>query len=344
MKNLENLTYFILRNKAFNSENSQGRRNPEKTDLIFDCFWKDIQKILNSESWRRLGDKTQVFALTKNAGIRNRLTHSLEVCSIAETIAIILGLNINLVKSISLAHDIGHTPFGHLGEDFLTEASGQKFCHEKFGVILAQYIEDQGNGLNLSYETLQGILHHRGYGKIDLKPNDDILLEYNVVMLADKIAYAFSDIEDAIILEKIDKNLIPKELWDLGKNRQEQINTCIKGICTESVKKISFKNSKEAKKFKVIREWMYENIYFKLDKGDERKKIKEEMEKTYQFINKYINNQKEYNPIYILAIMTDNEVMEIANLCKKEIKVGDFGKIMKMNFFKIVPYCLKNLT
>jgi dGTPase len=164
----------------------------------FNPYFIDREKIRLSKSLRRLEDKTQVFIDHRsNPHIRNRRSHTDEVVSIAVYIAQILGLNVYLVEAIALGHDIGHSPYGHLGERIIGELSGRDFRHYIMSVVIAQFIERNGKGLNLSWEVLEGIANHsRGAG--GLKINPDLPLEYAVVMLADKVAYTFSDLNDAL--------------------------------------------------------------------------------------------------------------------------------------------------
>lgn len=330
---------------AFDSQKSQGRNKEDKDEmevLLFlgqdDPFLLDYHKIINCKSFRRLAGKTQVFPFPANPMIRNRLTHTMEVISISETIAIILGLNVNLVRAIAAAHDIGHTPFGHLGERVLSELSQKKFRHEKFGIILAENIERSGRGLNLSKEVLQGVLNHsRGDGEMFI--NKKLATEFNVVMLADKVAYTFSDINDAIRVGRI--NSSEKIIKKLGQNQREQVNNCIKAICIESAKKgeISFDDSREAKIFKKIRSWMYENLYLKMDGEKSREILYEKLSEVYLFLDKAIS-QKENDTSIMMATMTDQEVHEIFKIVKNAT-IKDVAKIRKMGFFELKNFCKK---
>jgi len=168
-------------------------------------FILDLYKLQQSKAMRRLANKTQVFPDPKsNRHIRTRLIHTLEVASIAGIIAEILGLDVQLTQAIAHGHDIGHAPFGHLGEEFISTITGQEFRHEVFACVVAQHIERQTHGLNLTLPTLLGIrAHSRGKGKMSLSlvtmKNgcvDTVIFEADIVMYADKIAYCFSDISD----------------------------------------------------------------------------------------------------------------------------------------------------
>lgn len=328
-------------------EKSRGRKNKENVFLAtnhlmdeINPFILDIQKIINSKSFRRLNGKTQVFTFPENVLIRNRLIHTLEVKSIAETIATILGLNISLVGAIAAGHDLGHTPFGHLGERFIQKNYDESFRHEIFGLTVTEKIERKGLGLNLSFETLEGITYH-SRGVKDINIIIDIPMEYNVVMLADKIAYLFSDINDAKRLGKL-KN-IPKELYFLGENQREQINNCIISLCLESAQEgsISFKKSNQSQAFKFLRDWMIKNFYLVMDEGKERKILWEKVKKTTNFLEEILGICKNQVPI-ILATMTDQEVDLVASI-NHEATIEDIEKIGETEFYKSIPYCPKNL-
>jgi dGTPase len=329
-----------LKGLAFQASNSKGRSFPEEKEmnilgLINDPFWVDEQKILSSKSFRRLGGKTQVFPLNSNALCRNRLTHSLEVKSIAEIISEILGLNTNLVKAIALAHDVGHTPFGHLGEEFLSSLSKEGFRHESFGPFLLEKIERKGLGLNLSLETLEGIRHHSNKGRrITIK--NSIPLEYTVVMLADKLAYTFSDVNDCLRTKRLEISDLPKNLFLLGKNQREWLNSCIKALCLESSekKKISFSDSKEAKILRSLRRWMFKNVY----KEEARKENTEHLERVHIFLEKTLFPC--YDPVKILALMTDQEALLISSI-SKNATIADMKKIELCGFWESVEYCKK---
>ena len=299
--------------QAFDSNKSKGRKNQEKEEMIVfetidDPFWIDEQKIIQSKSFRRLAGKTQVFPLSSNSMVRNRLIHSLEVKSIAETIAKILGLNVSLVRAIATGHDTGHTPFGHLGERAISKISGQEFRHEIFGPILLEQIERKGKGLNLCHETLEGIRHHsRGGGNLAI--NKKIPLEYSVVMLADKIAYTFSDINDSLRFQRFQKNELPESIKKLGKNQREQVSSCITSLCLESASKgyLSFSDSETAKNFKDLRDWMYQKVYLVLDDEPERLGLFDKIISTHKFIEESLLKFLEYKKIdsfKILATMT----------------------------------------
>lgn len=332
-----------IEKKAFKSEDSQGRRFAENGSgeelSLFpknDPYWIDYHKIINSKSFRRLSDKTQVFPLSDNPLVRNRLIHSLEVSSLSGMMAEMLGLNSNLAMAIGIGHDIGHCPFGHLGERLISEISGQKFRHELFGVVLAERIERHGNGLNLSLETLKGITKHsRGPNGIHI--DESLPLEFGVVMLADKIAYLFSDINDCLQTGYLKEENLPNYYKILGENRKQRNANCLKAIKEESIKAsiLKFENSDEAHYFEEMRKWMYENVYFIMDNEVERCKMKIAMKKVWEKAVNFCKTNSDINPSFLLAVMTDSEIIKVA-ADKKEINEYNLG------FSEIIPYC-KNI-
>jgi dGTPase len=325
-----------------------------------DPFLNDKIKILESKAFRRLQGKAQVYCRDLNfinPNIRNRGTHTNEVIALSAKIAKNLNLNIQLTEAIAAGHDIGHIPFGHLGETVFNEYTKKNFKHHIFSVVIAQKIERKGKGLNLTYETLKGILDHsRGSEEIIIK--NDMSEEGKVVMLADKIAYTLGDINDAIRMGDFKK--IPKEAKLLGKNQREREYNIVKALTKESKikKSVSFQDSKEAKIFKKLRNYLYKNFYLKQNRNREK-----------QILRNVINFIKEtipkINPLLIISMMTDYEVQIInKNLekgRKKELKkkiskqieierkrkkgkiIGDSqtGIESKLGFCEAIPYLEK---
>jgi len=278
-----------------------------------DPFLNDKLRIIESKSYRRLHGKAQVYCRDLNfinPNIRDRAIHTNEVISIASKIAHQLGLNIHLTEAIAAGHDIGHVPFGHFGERIFSKYQKKEFRHNIFSVVVAQSIERQGKGLNLTYETLKGILNH-SRGAKEIVADENETPEATVVMYADKIAYTLADINDSIRMGDIKK--VPKEALMLGKNQREREFNIIKALVKESKKKkkISFSNSKEAKIFKNLRNYMYENLYLQQN----RKREKDILSNVIHFIKKTF---PKINPLIIVAMMTDYEVQII----NKELEKG----------------------
>ena len=289
------------------------RRQPDDKDLFgfglgHDYKTDALQKILLSKAYRRLGAKTQVFPAATNAHVRNRLSHTAEVASIATLIAGILGLNENLSFAISEGHDIGHAPFGHTGEAFISEITGKTFRHEVFGVVIAQQIERQGEGLNLTHQVLEGMLKH-SKGNADLTRIIGVPEEFNVVMCADKIAYVFCDINDIFektnLLNWIDYPEIAKLAQQFGKDTRERVNFCIECLCRESAEKgyVSFETSEAAKNFAELKKNMYKVYeWANVLNGPEI------LGRIYTFLSgaKILEG---VNPAICLALMTDTDIL-----------------------------------
>jgi len=322
-----------LKSKAFSSENTKGRRFERDDDRAYngfiDPFHLDAEKIEDSKAYRRLPYKTQVFSLPGNPHARNRFVHTSEVVSFSTKGGSILGLNVSLCRAISRGHDIGHTPYGHIGERFLTSVTGKNFRHEIMGVIIAQRIERQGAGLNLNYETLQGILHH-SRGKATLKVDPSLPLEFSLVMKADKIVYTLSDLNDALLrYGYIQPEDLPGVVAEFGNYQRERELTCMKALVQESAEEgvISFSKSETAVKFEALRQWMFDNVYQKVDWSLQ----KVVLEKIYQFFS----TEPQFegcDPAVLTALLTDREANTFAEIFHATRKpkfehLSDFGMI-----------------
>ena len=204
--------------RAMKASESKGRVRFEEPCPIRTDFQRDRDRILHSKSFRRLKHKTQVFIAPKGDHYRTRLTHTLEVSAIARTLASVLRLNEDLTESISLGHDLGHSPFGHAGEKYLNEIMRENgfdpgFLHSEHSVRIVEELENDGKGLNLTRETIDGIKHHtKGMDDIKQSISDGELPsteEGRLVKISDRIAYLSADLEDAIRAELIKANDIP---------------------------------------------------------------------------------------------------------------------------------------
>lgn len=240
---------------------SVGRENPEKEDDMRTCYAKDRDRIIHSNAFRREKHKTQVFILPSNDHIMDRLTHTLEVTQIARTIAVSLSLNETLTEAISLGHDTAHTCFGHAGESALNNLSinygkgGYKHADEAYRRL------NKISKLNLTKETLDGILKHSGLSNM---PNA-ITLEGQIVPYADKIAYLTSDFENAISMGIISGfDALPKNvLSTLGENKSQMIDTLIKSIIKKSIDKNQISMEDDIfDAFSDFREFNFKNIYY----------------------------------------------------------------------------------
>jgi len=321
---------------------SIGRRYEEKEDiLIKNPFLNDYTKLLNSKACRRLDSKTQVFFAPDNTHVRTRSDHTREVIANSVTISEQLGLNTYLCIAIALGHDLGHCPDGHSGEEILSKLGHKPFKHYINGVVIAQHIERGGKGLNLTYETLDGILQHsRGAGELTI--NNEKPLEYAVIMFADKIAYTFSDLNDAIrykyLCEKNEKNAllypniqeIPACAYELGKDQRERTYNIIKALVTESKKSdtVKFSESKEFEKFMELRNFMYEEIYPNINSTLHRVVWKE--------LYKYFSNNA-----LLVSLLTDEEANQFGYLSVKSKKIKK-KDIKNFGVFEIIKDLERN--
>lgn len=213
---------------------SRGRFRPEPECDLRTAFQRDRDRIIHCKAFRRLKHKTQVFLAPTGDHYRTRLTHTLEVSQISRTIARALRLNEDLTEAISLGHDLGHTPFGHSGEETLNEIYPGGFSHHEQSIRVVNFLEKDGQGLNLTHEVRDGILKHsKGKGAV-LPPEPDDLaetVEGRVVRVADIIAYIAHDIDDALRGEVITEADIPREcVRILGSRTSARIDTMVRDI------------------------------------------------------------------------------------------------------------------
>lgn len=254
---------------AMRSQNSRGRKQDEPQCDIRPVFQRDRDRILHCKAFRRLKQKTQVFLLPNGDHYRTRLTHTLEVSQNARTIAKALRLNEDLTEAIALGHDLGHTPFGHAGERALNEVNPYGFQHNVQSVRIVERLEKQGEGLNLTWEVVDGILNHKSSGT----PHT---LEGQIVRLSDKIAYLNHDIDDAIRGGILFEKDIPKEFHQvLGNSTRQRLNTLIHDVIINSMEKPKICMSSEVEKaMKDLRTFMFERVYMNpVAKGEEEKAI-----------------------------------------------------------------------
>jgi len=215
---------------AVKSKLSRGRLKPEEPCPVRTAFQRDRDRIIHSKAFRRLKHKTQVFIAPLGDHYVTRLTHTLEVSQIARTISRALNLNEDLTEAIALGHDLGHTPFGHAGEDVLNELYHQGFRHNEQSLRVVDLLEKNGQGLNLTWEVRDGIVNHsktradvlgQGWGKVDT-------LEGEVCKIADAIAYINHDIGDAIRAGIITEDDLPvSTITVLGHSHSGRINTMV---------------------------------------------------------------------------------------------------------------------
>lgn len=275
---LINREHFMLAPYATFSDKSKGRDIEEDECLIRTCFQRDRDRIIHSTAWQREKDKTQVITtafvseVDKNTEkYRTRMTHSLEVAQIGRVIAESLRLNADLVEAAAYGHDLGHTPFGHTGEDALNKRYDFGFKHTQHSIRVVEKIEKNGEGLNLTYEVREAIANHSG-----LSNNlADVTLETKILPFADKIAYLTSDLEDAITYGIITYDDVPQEIFKaLGSRKSEIINSLMMGIINTSYGKPIVKMDDEVFAYmSQLRNWMFENVYHSDMLNQSRKQV-----------------------------------------------------------------------
>lgn len=290
----EKLEEKILSPYAIRSIRTRGRQRKEKKCSIRTDFQRDRDRIVHSRAFRRLKHKTQVFIKPELDHYRTRLTHTLEVSQISRTIARALRLNEDLTEAIALGHDLGHTPFGHLGEEVLDKICKLRFpprhfSHAEQSLRVVDFLENKGRGLNLTWEVRDGILHHtkgnRGLDDAELiRPST---LEGKVVMLSDRIAYINHDIADAIRDGIIKGEGLPQcEVKALGKSQGKRIDTLVKDVIKNSKDKDDVIISEE-KKYHLdkLKDYLFERVYYKL-----RKRQRKIEEVIYELFEYYLKN------------------------------------------------------
>jgi dGTPase len=246
---------------------ARGRGLTEAEDPIRTCFMVDRDRITHAKSFRRLKHKTQVFIAPPGDHYRTRLTHTLEVSQISRTISAALGLNLDLTEAIALAHDVGHTPFAHAGEQSLNRLLDGGFRHSENSLRVLTRIEQHSGrpGLNLTEEVLDGVLHHSGYGE---KTPAAFTLEGQVIKLSDKIAYVNHDIDDSIRAHLLRTEDIPREYLEaLGLTHGQRIACLVTDAVNHSralnaagIRRIELSPA-VGEAFLGLRRFMFQTIY-----------------------------------------------------------------------------------
>ena len=233
----EQLERQILSPRAVLASESRGRMREEPRDDVRTDFQRDRDRIIHSKSFRRLKHTTQVFIDPEEDQYRTRLTHTLEVAQIARTISRALRLNEDLTEAIALAHDLGHTPFGHAGESALDKVYREfvpdsGFRHSEQSLRVVDVLEKKGAGLNLTWEVRNGILHHsKGSSDLDIDAAGPATLEGRVVKISDRVAYINHDIDDALRAGIIREDDLPGQALDvLGRSHSARIGAMVMDI------------------------------------------------------------------------------------------------------------------
>ena len=286
---LERMEIETLSPKACLNIHSKGRSRPEEPCPIRPAFQRDRDRIIHSKSFRRLKHKTQVFLTPFGDHYRTRLTHTLEVSQIARTIAKALKLNETLTEAIAMGHDLGHTPFGHAGEEVLNRIHPGGFKHKEQSLRVVEKLEKGGRGLNLTLEVRDGILHH-SKGRGDILPDEDdkaLTMEGEIVRIADIVAYVNHDIDDALRAGIInEKDLPPGSTRILGQSIVERINTLVKDIIYSTIA-CDFNSIRMSEDVLVatddLRSFLYQNVYYNPVTRAEFEKASKILEELYSY-------------------------------------------------------------
>jgi dGTPase len=239
-------------------------------------FQRDRDRIVHSKSFRRLKHKTQVFVAPEGDHYRTRLTHTLEACGIARTVARALGLNEDLTEAIGLGHDLGHPPFGHAGEDALDaalrERCGSGFRHNEHSLRVVEVLERDGVGLNLTEQVRDGILNHTGATK-------PATLEGRIVKLVDRVAYINHDIDDALRAGILRPEDLPAaEIELLGPTGSLRIDTLVRDIVERSSAAGDIVQGEEIGGAMLrLRKFMFDRVYLGPDTTREHEKVQRAM-------------------------------------------------------------------
>jgi dGTPase len=337
-KNLENLKirqkieeqeYKVLSNEmACFARNTRGRAVTEEESPVRTCFQRDRDRIIHSLSFRRLKDKTQVFIFSDFSHPRTRLTHTLEVAQIARTISRALDLNEDLTEAIALGHDLGHTPFGHLGERVIDSHVSFKFHHSLNSLRIVDILEKNGRGLNLTVEVRDGIVKHSK----SIKGIEDLVFgqqpltnEAKVVRISDSIAYLNHDIDDSLNMGIINIEEFPQQSINIiGKRHAERINTMVESVIRYGILNKDIGMEEEIlRESNILRGFMFENIYTKADETEGSRRAFTMLEYIWELYEKNkkrffsdFNIKKEYDEYERMladniSFLTDNEVIRL---------------------------------
>lgn len=287
----EKIEYDMLSPYASKSAETKGRIHPEEPCTLRTAFQRDRDCILHCKAFRRLAHKTQVFISPEGDHYRTRLTHTLEVAQIARTIARALRLNEDLTEAIALGHDLGHTPFGHTGEQILHQLTDGEFSHNKHSLRVVDVLENRGQGLNLTFEVRDGILNHPTSGQ----PST---LEGKVVQISDKIAYINHDIDDAIRGRVLSQDELPKAcLKVLGETSSKRLDCIVDDLVRQSDTQNDILMSANVKQaFYEMREFLFKHVYVGSVAKNQEGKAQRVISELYQYYMSHLHElSADYN-------------------------------------------------
>ncbi len=305
-----------LSSNAMLSENSKGRLSHEEHDEFRTVFERDRDRIIHSKAFRRLKHKTQVFINPDGDHFITRMTHTLNVTQVGRSISKTLGLNPDLTEAICLGHDVGHSPFGHTGEEILNEMHPNGWSHSENSVKIFSKIEN----LNLSVETIDGIEKHPW--RYTEKPSTQ---EGMICRFADRIAYLSHDVEDALRANVIKISDIPNKITkELGTPGKQWINSLISGIFKASNSNELIMDSEIGEIMNELREFMFENVYLRKETNDQRKECKNIVQTLVEY---FMENKNELPKNYIQSEDDiENSIDYVAGMTDR-FAISTFGKI-----------------
>ena len=358
---VKNMNKFEGRLSKYACKDSDSLRFKEEKEDIRTPFFRDIDRIIYSLSYTRYLDKTQVFSKSLNTNISKRMTHVQLVSKIARTIGRALNLNEDLIEAAALGHDLGHVPFGHVGEKILIKISLKNnegyFNHNIQSVRTLMFVENNGKGSNITLQVLDAIMCHNGELPLGvyrpkLKNKDEFLNEYNesyidpevvkkfipmtlegcVVRISDIVGYIGRDIEDALRLGVIKKEILPKNIIKLlGDSNRELINNVVLDIINNSLGKNYIKMSDEIyRAICDLKKFNYDNIYLKANSEAGIKKYEKMFDELFF---KYLNDIKtcNYESAIFKVFLDDMDLEYLKNT--DERKVMDFIAGMTDDYF-----------
>lgn len=282
---IEELERRSLAPHASLSAESRGRRKPETPCPVRTCYQRDRDRIIHlCGAFRRLAHKTQVFMAPREDHIRTRLSHTLEVSQVARTIAKALRLNEDLTEAISLGHDVGHTPFGHSGESALNEAYRKHdpegcFAHAQHSLRIVDELERDGAGLNLTYETREGIeTHSKKQADLATVLDRDLsgTLEALVVSVSDRLAYLNHDLDDCLRAKLLEPQDLPRDLMEaLGWSHSARVGTMVEDLIQHSLDSPRLSMSPAVlEATDALKRFMYETVYLRAELLEDRERVR----------------------------------------------------------------------
>lgn len=337
---------------ASRSSRSLGRERPEAPSPLRTEYQRDRDRIIHTNAFRRLKHKTQVFLAPSGDHFVTRLTHTLEVAQIGRTIARALNLNEDLVEAMSYGHDLGHTPFGHLGEETLEQVYPEGFAHSAQSLRIVERLAGDGDGLNLTWEVRQGIISHsKSQGDfLDEKLDESLTLEAQILRLADSVAYLNHDIADAIRAGMLKVEDLPERANRvLGTTHAQRIDSLVSGIVQESWPasgltdetpdgKPQIGMNREAREAMMeLRDYMFQNVYLPLGDTTQSGVGREVVKLLYYY---FVENAEEIPPPYFspgteparaavdyVAGMTDHYAIRQAEKLQPGVTQGAFHSV-----------------